>query len=38
VDWLTLRVLVNHSHYEILIGVESAELVDSKIFLVLFMP
>jgi hypothetical protein len=38
VDWLTLRVLVRHPHSEILIGVESAELVKSKFFLALLMP
>jgi hypothetical protein len=32
VDWLTLRVLVRHPQFEILIGIESVELVESKIF------
>ena len=29
-DWLTLRVLICHLHFEILIGIESAKLVESK--------
>ena len=37
-DWLTLRVLVYHPHSEILIGVESTDLVESKIFLAFSMP
>jgi hypothetical protein len=38
VDWLTLRVLVHHLHSEILIGAESAELVESIKKLALLMP
>jgi hypothetical protein len=30
VDWLTLKVLVRHPQFEILISIESAELVESK--------
>jgi hypothetical protein len=38
VDWLKLRVPVRHPHSEILYGVESAELVESKFFLALLTP
>ena len=37
-DWLTLKVLVHHLHFEILTSVESAKLVESKKKLALSMP
>ena len=31
-NWLTLRVLIRHPHFEIMIGIESTKLVESNFF------